>query len=43
MISACSRDAQLLTRNSLNGYVATAGGIQETELEAQTKHRSAKH
>ena len=24
-----------------NGYVATAGGVQETELNAQTKHCSA--
>ena len=31
------------TRNSPNGYVVIAGGIQETELNPQTKHCSAKH
>ena len=31
------------TRNFLNGYIATAGGVQETELNAQNnKHCSAK-
>ena len=30
------------TRNSPNGYVATASGVQETELNTQTKHCSAK-
>ena len=31
------------TRNSWNGCVTTAGGIQEKELNAQTKHSSVKH
>ena len=26
----------------MNGYVGTAGGVQETELNAQTKHCLAK-
>ena len=26
-----------------NGYVATAGAVQETELNAQTEYCSAKH
>ena len=30
------------TRKSENGCVATAGGVQETELNTQTKHCSAK-
>ena len=29
------------TRNLPNVYVVTAGGVQETELNAQTKHCSA--
>ena len=32
----------LSTRNSPNGYFATAGRVEETELNAQTKHCSAK-
>ena len=31
------------TRISLNGCVTIAGGVQEKELNAQTKHCSAKH
>ena len=31
-----------LIRNSPNGYVETAGGAQEMELNAQTEHCSAK-
>ena len=31
------------TRNLPNGYVMTAGGVQERELNQQTKHCSAKH
>ena len=31
-----------LMRNLLNGYAATAGGVQEMELNAQTKYCSAK-
>ena len=27
----------------LGSYVVTAGGVQEKELDAQTKHCSAKH
>ena len=30
------------TRNLLNGYVVTASGVQEMELNARTKHCSAK-
>ena len=30
------------TRNSTFGYAMTAGGAQETELNIQTKHCSAK-
>ena len=32
-----------MIRNSLNGYVLTAGGVQEMELNAQTKYCSGKH
>ena len=32
-----------VTKNSLNGYVATAGGVQETELCALSKLCTAKH
>ena len=31
-----------ITRYLPNGYVATAGGVQEMELNAQTKHCSAR-
>ena len=31
------------TRNLPNGYVATAGGVQEKRLHTQTKHCSAEH
>ena len=30
------------TRNLLNGYITTAGGVQEMELNTQTKHCSTK-
>ena len=32
----------MITRNSPNGYVVTAGGVQQMELNAQTKSCSAK-
>ena len=32
-----------ITRNLPNGYVVTAGGVQEMELNAQIKYCSAKH
>ena len=31
-----------MTINAPNGYVVTAGGVQEMELNVQTKHCSAK-
>ena len=36
------KDLTKEARNSPHGYVATAFGIQETELNAETKHWSAK-
>ena len=32
----------LIKRNSPDGYVVMANGVQETELNSQTKHCSAK-
>ena len=32
-----------VTRNSPNSYVSTAGGVQEMELNTETKHCLAKH
>ena len=38
-----SHACNIKTKNLLNGYVVTAGGVQETELNTQTKHCSAKY
>ena len=42
-ISSFSLTILFLTRNLLKGYVATAGGVQEMQLNTQIKHCSAKH
>ena len=42
MIYVNITDFIMKTRNSPNDYVTTAGGVQETELNAQTTHCSDK-
>ena len=41
MLWVLIRNISVKTRNLPNGYVVTAGGVQEMELNTQSKHCSA--